>query len=448
MENLYYKYDQAVPRYTSYPAYPFWNGLPSETLWLEHLQLDLKTYPKCDIYIHVPFCEKLCTYCGCTRTITRDHSVETPYVDAIIQEWRHQLTLCPSLEINSIHFGGGTPSFLSPTNLDLLLENLAQGNGQDFKLEGSIELDPRVTTREHLQVLSKWNIKRISMGVQDFDPDVQKAINRIQSFEMVQKLISQAKEEGIEEINFDLIFGLPLQTTKSIQNTFEKVIDLRPDTIAFFSYAHLPKKIRHQKALDRFHIPTGKEKRTLYECGKNILETSSYYEIGLDHFALGSSSLYKALCEDRLFRNFMGYTTQDVPIVIGLGPSSISSTTRSYRQNEKNPNTYQNLIKQQGHAAIYGHQQSRQDRESLKIIQSIMNSKPVDLSAFFEFLTPSIILKIESELLEFQKDEIITYHNRVVCLTKQGRPFMRNVCASLDTYLHNKDSFRGFSRSI
>ena len=240
LKKLIDKYSRPGPRYTSYPPVPFWTGAPDESEWLRQIATRYSPDQGVDLYVHVPFCERLCYYCGCNRTITRNHEVEDPFVQMVIQEWdiyRNKLGFSP--KVNSLHFGGGTPTFLSPQNLNTLISCLTANRTDSFI--GSIEIDPRTCSIEHLKVLSNTGVSRVSLGIQDFDPEVQKSINRLQSVSMVEKLVEKLREYYFKSINFDLIYGLPKQSIDSITDTMRIVAKLRPDLIAFYGYAHLPK---------------------------------------------------------------------------------------------------------------------------------------------------------------------------------------------------------------
>ena len=341
--SLIKKYNRAGPRYTSYPPVPFWNNAPDEIQWLEHIKKAYHEDTGIDLYVHVPFCESLCYYCGCNRTITKNHEVEDHYLSTLLKEWsiyKEKLGINP--KINSLHFGGGTPTFLSPKNLESLITNLLQNKSKSFI--GSIEIDPRTCKEEHIKVLARNEIKRVSLGIQDFDILVQKAINRNQSPAMVEDLLIKLRANGLTSINFDLIYGLPKQSSNSISNTIKIVSKMKPDLIAFYSYAHLPEKIKNQRLIAENDLPSPELKRELYELGKKLLIENGYVDVGMDHFALPSSFLYQAMVNKKLHRNFMGFVDKKSPILIGLGPSSISDTSFSFIQNAKDLKTYDNKV--------------------------------------------------------------------------------------------------------
>jgi oxygen-independent coproporphyrinogen-3 oxidase len=280
INELVEKYNRPGPRYTSYPPVPFWHNIPSEKEWITHLKDNYQEDVGVDLYVHVPFCESLCYYCGCNRTITKNHDVEDYYLAALLKEWEiYKEKLGFSLKINSLHFGGGTPTFLSPSNLEKLITTLIQNKSNTFI--GSIEIDPRTCNDGHIEVLSRLDIKRVSLGIQDFDPNVQKAINRDQSPAMVELLVEKLRLSNFASINFDLIYGLPKQSLDSISKTIEIVAKLKPDLIAFYSYAHLPERIKNQRLIVESDLPSPEKKKELYELGKKLLIENGYVDVGM-----------------------------------------------------------------------------------------------------------------------------------------------------------------------
>ena len=441
---LIQKYNIPGPRYTSYPPVPFWRGTPSESQWIGHIKTQYDPKQGLDLYVHVPFCESLCYYCGCSRVITKNHSVEEGYVETLLKEWslyKDKLGFSPL--ISSLHFGGGTPTFLSPENLDRLIQGLTANRTSSFI--GSIEVDPRTCTVEHVRVLAKNQIKRASLGVQDFDETVQKAIHRDQSPEMVRNLVQTMKDHGITSITFDLIYGLPKQTNESIERTIALVSDMRPDLIAFYSYAHLPERLKNQRLIKTEDLPSPELKRELYETGKRLLAEKGYSDVGMDHFALPSSYLYQAKEHKNLHRNFMGYVDKKSSILIGLGPTSISDSSMSFIQNTKDLKTYQGKI-QSGHLAIEkGHAHHERDLLVQQVIQDLMCNNEVILNNMGEI---PYWKDIKDELNAFQEDGILKITEDHIKLSELGKAFMRNVAMSFDFYLREQESSKNFSQTI
>ena len=297
MNSLVDKYNIPGPRYTSYPTVPYWNedGFAPD-LWKQSV---IRSFSESNseegisIYIHLPFCEALCTFCACHKRITKQHSVEIPYLESVLKEWKLYLELFSEKpKLKELHLGGGTPTFFSPENLRKLLQGIFDtveiADAQEFSFEGH----PNNTTKEHLQTLFDLGFTRVSFGVQDYDPKVQKAINRIQPFENVKNVTEWAREIGYKSISHDLVFGLPHQTWDAMEFTIRKTLELKPDRLAFYSYAHVPwVKGVGQRGFDETDLPSGDEKRKLYEDGKKLLEDLGYIEIGMDHFSLEHDDL-------------------------------------------------------------------------------------------------------------------------------------------------------------
>ena len=342
------KYNVPVPRSTSYPTVPYWDQAQvSADDWREKIQAAYQRQAGISLYIHLPFCENLCTYCGCNKRITKNHAVESPYIAAVLQEWQLYLEALPAQPlIREIHLGGGTPTFFQPEQLDRLLSGILEKSEVAENAVFGFEAHPESTSFEHLNTLYKWGFRRLSIGVQDFDPYILQLINRRQSMESIERVTAQARELGYTSLNYDLIFGLPTQTTGHISRTMEHLAQLRPDRIAFYSYAHVPWIKPSQRAYSESDLPVGPDKRRLYELGRRLLEDQGYAEIGMDHFALRHDDLYEAMQAGTLHRNFMGYTPFYTELAIGLGVSSISDAWDAYVQNEKEVEAYQQRVLQ------------------------------------------------------------------------------------------------------
>ncbi|MBN4047307.1 oxygen-independent coproporphyrinogen III oxidase, partial [bacterium AH-315-P13] len=330
--SLVNKYNVAGPRYTSYPTVPYWSN---DTFSLKRWKASLiKSFNESNnsegisLYIHLPFCESLCTFCGCNKRITKRHEVESPYINAVLKEWHLYCNLLEEKpKIKELHLGGGTPTFFSPQNLTMLINSIVNSatlaNGYEFSFEGH----PNNTTREHLQALFDVGFRRVSYGVQDYNETVQKAIHRIQPFENVKQATEMAREIGYTSVGHDIIFGLPFQTLEHIEYTIIKTKELLPDRLAFYSYAHVPWiKGNGQRGFKEADLPSPSLKREQYQLGKKLLSKAGYHEIGMDHFALPTDSLFKAMKTHKLHRNFMGYTASKTQTMIGLGVSSISDS--------------------------------------------------------------------------------------------------------------------------
>lgn len=449
--HLIAKYDVASPRYTSYPTVPYWSTTPDEGQWLERLGGALRrnaTGSGLGLYVHLPFCRSLCTYCGCNTRVTRTHAIVGPYVEAVLAEYamyRERLGV-PRPRVGELHLGGGTPTFLDCAELDDLLSGLLGASTVAPEAELSVEVDPRVTTAEQLRLLAGHGFRRISLGVQDFDPRVQKAVNRTQSERQVQAVSDRARELGFTSVNFDLIYGLPLQTLASIEQTMDAVCRLRPDRIALYGYAHVPWMRPGQRGFDESDLPTGAARRALYEQSRERLEGEGYREIGLDHFALESDSLWRTAAAGRMHRNFMGYTSVHTEPLLGLGVSAIGDAGDAFAQNEKDFNVYQQRIARGELPVQRGHLLDDEDRVLRRHILNLMTRLATDWSAPADF-TPSLG-DIGRRLAEFERDALLRLEGSACRVTPAGRGFLRNICMAFDARLGRQQPDKPlFSRS-
>ena len=441
-QSLVRKYDVPGPRYTSYPTVPYWDENSfSIDKWKEQLS-NLKA-TEISLYIHMPYCESLCTYCGCTTRITKNHDNEQPYIQALLKEWKMYSNAIGRVpEIKELHFGGGTPTFFSAKNLKYLIENLVINNVDVPEI--SIEGHPNNTTEEHLEVLYRLGARRLSLGIQDFDINVQKLIHRIQPFEQVALVTEQARRIGYTSINFDLIFGLPGQTLKTVRDTITKTLALKPDRIAYYSYAHVPWLKPAQKSFEKY-LPDGSQKRSLYELGKSLLTQSGYLEIGMDHFALASDDLSKAFHSGTLHRNFMGYTTQATEALIGLGVSSISDLWTGFAQNEKTVEAYTQMIEQGVLPVQKGHILTEEDLIVRRHILDLMCQFETDLSQWNDDEKE----QLKARLSEMEQDQLISISGNSLRIMPEGVPYVRNACMSLDKrMLANRPEMQLFSQTV
>lgn len=450
--NLIKKYNVAGPRYTSYPTVPFWDSeIPSLEKWKQSIKFTFDHTNASDgiaIYIHLPFCESLCTYCGCNTRITVNHNVEPTYLQAVITEWKLYRSIFKEIpRIKEIHLGGGTPTFFSPKNLKKLIEGILEDSIVCADAEFSFEAHPNNTTFEHLKTLHGLGFKRLSLGIQDFDSKVQEIVNRIQRFESVEKVVNQARAIGYTSINFDLIYGLPLQTRKSVIDTINKVNLLKPDRIAFYSYAHVPWIKPGQRKFTEFDLPVDEEKRALYEIGKQKFSENGYVEIGMDHFALKSDALYIAAENETLHRNFMGYTHSFTKLMIGLGVSSISDTWNAYGQNEKKVEDYYEKIESGILPIAKGHFLTSEDLILRQHILNLMCKFRTDWKD--EKSVCDSVYRAKELLSEMEKDKLIEFGEKEIRIKRNARPFLRNVCMAFDArLLDNKPQSQLFSSIV
>lgn len=435
------KYTVPGPRYTSYPTVPYWDEeKPDESSWISRAKQTFNISNSTEgisLYIHLPFCESLCTYCGCNTRITRNHLVEMPYIMHLIDEWCMYLDLFgESPRIAEIHLGGGTPTFFSAVNLDVLLTSIISSASLTADARLSFEGHPGNTSREHLQTLYDLGFRRLSFGIQDFDFKVQDAIHRFQTVEEVKTVTELAREIGYTSVNYDLVYGLPFQTEQGIINTVKEVIGLRPDRIAFYSYAHVPWVKPGQRKFTEIDLPEPNLKRRMYKLGRNMFEKAGYSEVGMDHFALPGDELLIAAQHGRLHRNFMGYTAGKTSLLIGLGASSISDCGTAYVQNPKHVEDYYSAVKTGHSPFVKGHLLNHEDLVLRGHITNLMcnfktqwNNAEEQCDALFEGL----------EMLdELEKDGLLIRKAKSIEVLPAGRNFIRNICMALDARLRRK----------
>ncbi len=431
--DLVSKYNIPAPRYTSYPTLPYWDNNLDEEKWISLIKKAFKANNKdgISLYIHLPFCESLCTYCACNTRITVNHKVETIYIKALLQEWELYLKQFEELPIiKEIHLGGGTPTFFSPGNLHFLissiLKNAIKAKGYDFSFEGH----PANTTKEHLQILFDLGFKRVSFGVQDFDGKVQDTINRYQTFDEVKAVVNDARKIGYTSINIDLVYGLPYQTIETVEATIKQIVMLKPERIAFYSYAHVPWLKPGQRKYTDKDLPIDSYKRKLYEVGKDLLLSGGYSDIGMDHFALPYDNLFTAYNKGLLHRNFMGYTTNKTKLLIGLGCSSISDTWNALSQNIKTVEEYQECVALGKFPISKGHILSPEDILIRQHILNLMCTHETDFN--ITVCNKLLFEKMKIKLVDLINDNLISVNNNKIILSENGRLFLRNICLALD----------------
>lgn len=440
MCNLVNKYNVAGPRYTSYPTVPYWDMATfSLDQWKASLQRSFNESNDREgisLYIHLPFCESLCTFCGCNKRITKRHEVETPYIRALLKEWHLYCDLFDAKpKIKELHLGGGTPTFFSTENLRRLITGLLRHSDLAEDYEFSFEGHPNNTSKEHMQTLYDLGFRRVSFGVQDYNDTVQKAINRIQPFENAKYVTETARAIGYTSVGHDIIFGLPFQTREHVRQTILNTKALLPDRLAFYSYAHVPWiKGLGQRGFKDSDLPSPELKREQYEIGKKLLSEVGYHEIGMDHFALPADSLYRSMKTQKLHRNFMGYTASKTQAMIGLGVSSISDSWYGFAQNVKGIEEYYHLLKENILPVFRGHILNNEDLIIRKHILNIMcHFKTSWADLYFEEI-PDVLIKLK----EMENDGLLEIHKEGITVLPKGNPFVRNICMAFDLLLQRK----------
>jgi oxygen-independent coproporphyrinogen III oxidase len=443
------KYSTPGPRYTSYPTAPQWteNAGPGDH---EAALRRVKPEESLALYVHLPFCEKLCYYCGCNIQITSDKGRSRVYVQRVIQELRQVAQILGSKRtLSQISWGGGTPTFLTLDEIRELAHATHECFAIDSDAEVSIEVDPRVTSVAQLELLRELGFNRTSLGVQDFNHKVQEAVNRIQSREMTLDLLNTCRRLGYDGINFDLIYGLPWQTLETFRQTIDQVVQMRPDRIALYNYARLPSLLKHQSILEKFPMPGAEERVEIFTMALTALTGRGYHAVGMDHFAVETDGLTKALAQGRLYRNFMGYTVKQGNHLIGVGCSAISEVGGGFFQNVKKPSDYESKIEAGSLATLRGIVLSQDDLRRKWIIQSLMCRFRLDPLAYEETFHEGFEAAFDDSLkrLEpFYADGILTKTGDVLQVTELGRLFVRNIAMAFDAYLNDKKAT--FSQTV
>jgi oxygen-independent coproporphyrinogen-3 oxidase len=452
---LLLKYDRPGPRYTSYPTAPDWLDSfgPDDFLSrLEQADRDAPDEPF-SLYVHVPFCERLCLYCGCNVVITRKHEVAADYLRYLDREMDLAAERLPRRRsVAQVHLGGGTPTFLTPAELTQLHESVTRRFRILPSAEIAIEVDPRVTTADHVRALAGLGFNRVSMGIQDFDPRVQKAVHRIQGEEPTRRLVDRCREAGFQSINVDLMYGLPYQSEASYRRTLEAVLALRPDRVAVFNYAHVPWLKRQQGAFPESALPRGREKLELFRLAVETFTRAGYRQIGMDHFALPSDELAVASEKGTLHRNFQGYTVMPEIDTIAFGVSAISDVCGAYAQNDRTLAGWAALLEAGRPATIRGIVLDAEDRLRRHVIQEILCNFRLDLASvearfgirFREHFAAEL-----AALEEHRGDGLVEVHPDRLVVTATGRLLVRNVCMAFDAHLRERRDDRPiFSRTI
>lgn len=443
------KYATSGPRYTSYPtALEFKDSFTDRQFRKAAL---LAVNPDLAIYIHVPFCHSLCYYCGCNKVITRNRDKISKYVHYLRKEISLRAALFKNHQIVQIHFGGGTPGMLSLTEI----KDILWGICNDYKVrcnpEISIEIDPRETSEAYIQGLAELGVNRISMGVQDTNPQVQIAINRVQDTDMVKRLCRVSRASGIGSVNLDLIYGLPFQNLATFEQTLEDVLAIDPQRISLFNYAHLPQKFPAQRKIKDQWLPTGEHKLALMRLAVMTLTRAGYVMIGIDHFAKPDDELALALKARRLGRNFQGYSSIQHADLLGFGVSAISSVCHIYSQNLKHTADYYRQLDEQQHAIERGLVQSEEDQLRGFVIRALMTNLYVSFSEveeLFEIDFKSHFAQELQTLSTFADDGLVSIQEKQILVHECARLLVRNICMVFDQYLPQHQTAQRFSKVL
>ncbi|HEX5081323.1 MAG TPA: oxygen-independent coproporphyrinogen III oxidase [Blastocatellia bacterium] len=448
------KYDQPGPRYTSYPTAPEWSDGFGVNEWQAAIDEISASRAPISLYAHLPFCQSLCLFCGCNVVISRDgEKASAPYLARLKKEvdWLGA-RLDPARQVAQMHWGGGSPTYLSAEQIEELFERIASRFRFATDAELGIEIEPRTTTNEQCRTLRRLGFNRLSLGVQDFDPLVQKAVNRIQPYEMTKEVFDQCRELGFASVNIDLIYGLPRQTVEGFSQTVEKILSLNPDRIALFSYAHVPWLKKQQGSFAK-HLPQGFEKFRIFRRAIERLTEAGYHYIGMDHFARPDDELCRAQDDRTLTRNFQGYTTKAGCDLYGLGVSAISSLENVYAQNRRDLPSYYEAIDHGRSPVMRGLRVTPEDKLRRAVINRILchgalPKAEVEEEFGIEFdshFAPELV-----RLRELEQDQLLRLDREAIIVTTLGRIFMRNVAMVFDARLNLADQARRqtFSRTL
>ncbi|GGI81079.1 coproporphyrinogen-III oxidase [Shewanella gelidii] len=448
-QSMIEKYNYSGPRYTSYPTALEFDDSFTEDRLLQAIQTSKSD--KLSLYIHIPFCAKLCYYCGCNKVITRHQHKADQYIEYLTSEIVKRAPLFKNYQVTQMHWGGGTPTFLSPEQI-LTLSALIKEHF-NFAEEGeySIEVDPREIELTMLDTLKEAGFNRVSIGVQDFNKEVQVAVNREQDEQFIFDLMARAKALGFVSTNIDLIYGLPHQTPETFATTMQRVLDLDPDRLSVFNYAHLPARFAAQRKIKDEHLPSPKQKLDMLHQTIETLTGAGYQYIGMDHFAKPDDELSRLQNEGKLHRNFQGYTTQEECDLLGLGVSSISQIGDCYAQNQKDIRPYYEAIDAQGHALWKGCGLNRDDEIRRVVIKQIICHFELDMADiesklginFEEYFAEDLKL-----LQTFVDDGLVDITDRKMTISTTGRLLIRNICICFDVYYREKARQQQFSRVI
>ena len=435
------KYNRPGPRYTSYPTAPVWkDDYGPDDLENSFAVADERGTPV-SLYMHIPFCESLCLFCACNVSIQKNKDVAIPYLAALKREIEHVgKRVSKRRPVIQFHWGGGTPTYLSPAQMEDLFGSTRERFTFAPDAEIGIEIDPRVTSREHLETLRRLGFNRLSMGIQDFEPHVQKAIHRVQPYEMTRDIILAARELGFESLNVDLIYGLPYQTAESFAKAVQQVLTLSPDRVAMFSYAHVP-WLKKQQGSFAVHLPEGMEKFRIFRAGLEGFLAAGYIYIGMDHFARPADELAVAQRNRTLHRNFQGYTTKAGADLYGMGVSAISSIGDAYAQNLREVPAYEARVAERGIATMRGYRLSDDDRLRRSVIgrllcHAVIRKSEVEREfgiAFDEYFAPEL-----ERLKETADEGLVTLTRDEISVTPLGRIFIRCAAMEFDRYLQEQ----------
>lgn len=448
------KYDRPGPRYTSYPTAPqFSENFGHEQFLDEVIKTNYgKNLPDLSLYYHIPFCDTLCYFCGCNMLITRNRDRVKEYVRYLKKEIDMIRTyILPDRKVAQLHWGGGTPTHLNPDEITDLINYINQSFTFNENAEAGCEIDPRGLTREHLEALRNGGFNRVSMGVQDFNEKVQKAVNRIQPEDITRQTVEWVRQLGFHSINLDLIYGLPFQTVESFADTVDRIIDISPDRIAVFNYAHVPWMKKHMALIHPEDLPVPEEKLLILKTTIEKLTSAGYVFIGMDHFAKPNDELAIALSEKKLYRNFQGYSTNAGADLYAMGITAISQLSRIYSQNYKTEKEYITALDNEIFPIAKGYKLNDDDVLRREVIMRLMCDFELDIRKIetrFNIDFSSYFAWGLNNLKEMIDDELVTITEDMITITEMGRLLIRNIAMSFDGYIERKEDTAKYSRTV
>lgn len=447
------KFDIAGPRYTSYPTAPTWTTDVTAGLYKERLQNYGRSSKTLSLYVHIPFCQSMCSFCACSVVIRQpDEKYADEYLQHLFKEidWVAQ-SIGKRAKVKQLHLGGGTPNFLSTPQIEKLIAKLDEQFDIDRGGEVAIEIDPRTVSVDQIHLLKKLGFNRVSLGVQDFDEGVQQSVNRIQPFHQVKELVQLCRDLKFHSINFDLIYGLPKQTKQSFRETMKGVLELKPDRIALYSFAYVPWLKKHQTKIEKDQMPTSDQKLDLFLLAREEFLKNGYQSVAMDHFALTSDEMARAFNQNRLYRNFMGYTVKPADEYIGLGVSAIGFIEHTFVQNKKTlPEYYESIVKNEL-PIERGKILNEDDQIRQWVIASLMCHFEIDKMKFLEKFTVDFDQYFVDELehvFTCVTDGLVTFNQDFIRVTDLGKLFIRNVCMGFDYYLKQENAHKKFSQTV
>ncbi len=443
------KYNYSGPRYTSYPTALEFNEQFTEQDFI----LATKLYPErpLSLYIHIPFCHKLCYFCGCNKLITRQTHKVTKYLDVLDIEIAKQSELFKNRTVTQMHWGGGTPTFLTDAEISRLLSSIKKHFNFAQNAELSIEIDPREISPQTIDHLANVGFNRLSMGIQDFNHEIQNLINREQDENLIRSLIIQARKNNFRSISLDLIYGLPKQTVESFTETLNKVIDISPDRLSVFNYAHLPSRFAAQRKIKDNDLPNASQKLKILQTSIEKLTLAGYQFIGMDHFAKPTDELAIAQQQNKLHRNFQGYTTKGDADLLGLGVSAISMLGDSYAQNQKDLKSYQNQVEQKGHGLWKGFTLNRDDKIRRDVIKQLICHFQLDkkqIEQYYHIQFDDYFAEDLKLLAPLEQDGLVVVNQDSINVRPKGQLLIRNICMCFDIYMRRLVRQQQFSRVI